>query len=122
MTEESLKDTETPKMKQRLIYSTYALFAMTAALTEGNQEAVMSYMHEFYFESAATKASIVLFIVGYAAVPPTDQFFLCLPGEFCGSKSLLPLRRPEKQVSARKSAVFAVGCSALDVEAEPSKR
>ena len=33
-------------------YSTYALFAMTVAQTSGNDKLVMSYMHEFYFESA----------------------------------------------------------------------
>ena len=31
------------------IYSTYALFAMTDAQLKGNDTAVMSYMHEFYF-------------------------------------------------------------------------
>ena len=35
------------------VYSTYALFAMTAAQMRGDAEAVMGYMHEFYFESAA---------------------------------------------------------------------
>ena len=34
-------------------YSVYALFAMTAAQVNGDMDAVMSYMHEFYFESAA---------------------------------------------------------------------
>ncbi len=34
-------------------YSTYALFAMTGAQVRGDAAAVMSYMHEFYFESAA---------------------------------------------------------------------
>ena len=34
-------------------YSTYALFAMTVAQTAENDKLVMSYMHEFYFESAA---------------------------------------------------------------------
>ena len=35
------------------VYSTYALFAMTQAQMLGDHEAVMGYMHEFYFESAA---------------------------------------------------------------------
>ena len=35
------------------LYSTYALFAMTDAQLHGNMDAVMGYMHEFYFESAA---------------------------------------------------------------------
>ena len=34
-------------------YSTFALFAMTDAQVRGDADAVMSYMHEFYFESAA---------------------------------------------------------------------
>ena len=36
-----------------LIYSIYALFAMTDAQVKGDMEAVMGYMDEFYFESAA---------------------------------------------------------------------
>ena len=34
-------------------YSLYALFAMTAAQMNGDMAGVVSYMHEFYFESAA---------------------------------------------------------------------
>lgn len=41
------------------IYSTYALFAMTDAVMNGNHEAVMEYMDEFYFESAAMILSLV---------------------------------------------------------------
>ena len=41
------------------IYSTFALFAMTDAQVKGNTEAVMSYMHEFYFESAATILTLI---------------------------------------------------------------
>ena len=41
------------------IYSTFALFAMTDAQVKGNMEAVMSYMHEFYFESAATILTLI---------------------------------------------------------------
>ena len=40
-------------------YSTYALFAMTAAQTAGNNKLVMSYMHEFYFESAAMILTLI---------------------------------------------------------------
>ena len=32
-------------------WSTYALFMMTDAQVKGNMDAVMEYMHEFYFES-----------------------------------------------------------------------
>ncbi len=40
-------------------YSTFALFAMTDAQVKGNTEAVMSYMHEFYFESAAMILALI---------------------------------------------------------------
>ena len=40
-------------------YSTYALFAMTVAQTAGNNKLVMSYMHEFYFESAAMILTLI---------------------------------------------------------------
>ena len=42
-----------------LVYSIYALFAMTDAQIQGNNEAVMGYMHEFYFESAATILTLI---------------------------------------------------------------
>ena len=41
------------------IYSTFALFAMTNAQVKGNADAVMSYMHEFYFESAAMILALI---------------------------------------------------------------
>ena len=41
------------------IYSTYALFAMTDAQLKGNDTAVMSYTHEFYFESAAMILALI---------------------------------------------------------------
>ena len=41
------------------IYSTYALFAMTHAQLQGDHEAVMEYMHEFYFESAAMILTLI---------------------------------------------------------------
>ena len=41
------------------LYSVYALFAMTGAQVSGNSEAVMSYMHEFYFESAAMILTLI---------------------------------------------------------------
>ena len=40
-------------------YSTYALFAMTQAQLSGNMSAVMSYMNEFYFESAAMILTLI---------------------------------------------------------------
>lgn len=41
------------------VYSTVALFAMTDALVKGNQDLVITYMHEFYFESAATILTLI---------------------------------------------------------------
>ena len=41
------------------IYSVYALFAMTDAQLKGNSQLVMSYMHEFYFESAAMILTLI---------------------------------------------------------------
>ena len=40
-------------------YSVYALFAMTAAQVNGDMDEVMSYMHEFYFESAAMILALI---------------------------------------------------------------
>ena len=40
-------------------YSLYALFAMTDAQVKGNADAVMGYMHEFYFESAAMILTLI---------------------------------------------------------------
>ena len=41
------------------VYSTYALFAMTDAQMRGDMDAVMSYMHDFYFESAAMILALI---------------------------------------------------------------
>ena len=41
------------------VWSTYALFAMTDAQVKGDMVGVMSYMHEFYFESAAMILTLI---------------------------------------------------------------
>lgn len=41
------------------VYSTYALFAMTNAQLNGDLQAVMHYMHELYFESAAMILTLI---------------------------------------------------------------
>ena len=41
------------------LYSVYALFAMTDAKVKGDMAAVMAYMHEFYFESAAMILTLI---------------------------------------------------------------
>lgn len=40
-------------------WSTYVLFAMTGAQLAGDSEAVMGYMHDFYFESAAMILTLI---------------------------------------------------------------
>ena len=40
-------------------YSTYSLFAMTAAQVRGDMDGVMQYMHEFYFETAAMILALI---------------------------------------------------------------
>lgn len=41
------------------VYSTYALFGMTGVQAAGNQQAVMSYMHDMYFESAGMILALI---------------------------------------------------------------
>ena len=41
------------------LYSTYVLFAMTGAQVRGDEEAVMNYMMDFYFESAAMILTLI---------------------------------------------------------------
>ena len=41
------------------VYSTYALFAMADAQVQGDMAGAMSYMHEFYFESAAMILTLI---------------------------------------------------------------
>ena len=41
------------------VYSTYALFAMTGAQVRGDEQAVMNYMMDFYFESAAMILTLI---------------------------------------------------------------
>ena len=56
-------------------YSTYALFAMTGAQVRGDMDAVMGYMHEFYFESAAmilTLITVGKMLESYAKGRTTD--------------------------------------------------
>ena len=44
------------------VYSTYALFAMTGAQMRGDAQAVMGYMHDFYFESAAMILMVLIVV------------------------------------------------------------
>ena len=41
------------------IYSTFALFAMTVKTSSGDADALMTYMHDLYFESAATILTLI---------------------------------------------------------------
>ena len=66
------------------LYSTYALFAMTDAQMRGDMAAVMGYMHEFYFESAAM--ILTLITDGQEVTVPVSEVrrgdvFVVRPGE-----------------------------------------
>ena len=50
------------------VYSVFALFAMTDAQVKGQMDAVMVYMDEFYFESAATILTLITLEIGRAHV------------------------------------------------------
>ena len=41
------------------VYSTWALFAMTGAVVRADEDAVMRYMHEFYFETSAMILTLI---------------------------------------------------------------
>ena len=49
------------------LYSTFALFEMTAAQAAGDDAAVMHYMMEFYFESAAMILTLITVEIGRAS-------------------------------------------------------
>ncbi|MDE8701300.1 hypothetical protein, partial [[Ruminococcus] lactaris] len=57
-------------------YSVYALYAMTVAQVSGDMDGVMSFMHEFYFESAA----MILIL--------KSEFILSLCEQLIGGNSL----------------------------------
>ena len=46
-------------LRHRLDTACMHFFAMTAAQVNGDMDAVMSYMHEFYFESAAMILALI---------------------------------------------------------------
>ena len=52
------------------VWSTYALFAMTDAQLHGNEELVMHYMMEFYFESAAMLLTGTAISIKISGLPP----------------------------------------------------
>ena len=57
------------------VWSVYALFMMTDAQLHGNTDAVMMYMDEFYFESAAmilTLITVGKMLVAYSKGKTTD--------------------------------------------------
>ena len=66
------------------VWSTYALFAMTRAQVDGNDELVMHYMMEFYFESAAM--ILTLITVGKMLEAPEVTDFAALPGNGLSAK------------------------------------
>ena len=85
-------------------YSTYALFAMTAAQTAGNNKLVMSYMHEFYFESAAMILTLITLgktLEAYSKGKTTDAL-----------KSLMNLVKPGESIPV--DGIVLEGNSAID--------
>ena len=88
------------------VYSTYALFAMTDAQVKGNHIAVMEYMHEFYFESAAMILALITvgkMLEAYSKGKTTDAI-----------KGLLKL--------APKTAVVIKGTTEVSVPVEQVKK
>ena len=87
-------------------WSVYALFAMTGAQVEGDHAAVMKYMNEFYFESAAmilTLITIGKMLEAYSKGKTTDAL-----------KSLMRL--------APKTAVLVIGGEEKEVAIEQVKK
>lgn len=87
-------------------WSVYALFAMTGAQVAGDHEAVMKYMNEFYFESAAmilTLITIGKMLEAYSKGKTTDAL-----------KSLMRL--------APKTAVLVIGGEEKEVAIEQVKK
>ena len=88
------------------VYSTYALFAMTDAQVKGDADAVMGYMHEFYFESAAmilTLITVGKMLEAYSKGKTTDAL-----------KGLMNL--------APKTAVLVRGGAEVEVPVEQVKK
>lgn len=88
------------------VYSTYALFAMTDAQVKGDADAVMGYMHEFYFESAAmilTLITVGKMLEAYSKGKTTDAL-----------KGLMNL--------APKTAVLVRGGAEIEVPVEQVKK
>ena len=88
------------------VYSTYVLFAMTDAQVKGDADAVMGYMHEFYFESAAmilTLITVGKMLEAYSKGKTTDAL-----------KGLMNL--------APKTAVLVRGGAEIEVPVEQVKK
>ncbi len=49
--------------KASFVWSVYVLFAMTRAQVDGNMDAVMDYMMDFYFESAAMILTLITVVL-----------------------------------------------------------
>lgn len=88
------------------VYSTYVLFAMTGAMTSGDAEAAMHYMHELYFESAAMILALITVgktLESYSKGRTTDAL-----------RSLMKLA-PEEAVVVRDGKEITVGIEEVRV-------
>ena len=99
-------------------YSTYALFAMTVAQTAGNNKLVMSYMHEFYFESAAMILTLITLgktLEAYSKGKTTDALKSLMN---LAPKMATVVRNGQEQIisaeQVKKGDIFLEGNSAID--------
>ncbi|MGN0442191.1 MAG: heavy metal translocating P-type ATPase [Acutalibacteraceae bacterium] len=94
------------------IYSTYALFAMTNAQLNGDMNGVMTYMHEFYFESAAMILTLITLgkmLEAYSKGRTTDAIKSLMS---LAPKTAVVIRNGEEQTvpveQVRKGDIFLV--------------
>lgn len=93
-------------------YSTYALFAMTNAQLNGDMNGVMTYMHEFYFESAAMILTLITLgkmLEAYSKGRTTDAIKSLMS---LAPKTAVVIRNGEEQTvpveQVRKGDIFLV--------------
>ena len=94
------------------VYSTYALFAMTNAQLNGDMNGVMTYMHEFYFESAAMILTLITLgkmLEAYSKGRTTDAIKSLMS---LAPKTAVVIRNGEEQTvpveQVRKGDIFLV--------------
>ena len=80
------------------VYSVYALFAMTGAQVQGDMDAVMSYMHEFYFESAAMILTLITVGKMLESISKGKTTDALKESDEAGSEDRRSLKKTEKKV------------------------